>query len=88
MKSKEALKEKIGEDKGFCLLRIKRVARIYGDFIFGKIRFWGCPKIKDSKDSRFWRFAKNRKFGILPKTKAHFWHFPTLVFLGKKGGIL
>jgi len=26
MKSKEALKEKIGEDKGFCLLRIKRVA--------------------------------------------------------------
>lgn len=56
-------------------MRIKKVARIYGDFIFGKIRFWGCPKIKASKDSRFWRFAKNRKFGILPKTKAHFWHF-------------
>jgi hypothetical protein len=38
------LKEKIGEDKGFCLLRIKRVARIYGDFIFGKIRFWDALK--------------------------------------------
>lgn len=36
---------------------------------------------------RFWHFAKNHIFGILPKTKAHFWHFPTLVFLGKKGGI-
>ena len=58
------MKEKIGEDKGFCLLRIKRVARIYGDFIFGKILFWGCPKIKASKDCDFGIFPKNIKFGI------------------------
>ena len=58
------MKEKIGEDKGFCLLRIKRVARIYGDFIFGKIRFWGCPKIKASKDCVFGIFPQNIKFGI------------------------
>lgn len=81
------MKEKIGEDKGFCLLRIKRVARIYGDFIFGKILFWGCPKIKASKDCVFGIFPKNIKFGILPKIEAHFWRFPSLVFLGKKGGI-
>jgi len=69
------LKEKVSEDKGFCLLRIKRVARIYGDFIFGKIRFWGCPKIKASKDCVFGIFPKNIKFGIFAKNRSPFLAF-------------
>ena len=30
---------------------------------------------------------KTSNLAFLPKTKTHFWHFPTFVFLGKKGGI-
>lgn len=56
-------------------MRIKRVARIYGDFIFGKIRFWGCPKIKASKDCVFGIFPKNIKFGIFAKNRISFLAF-------------
>lgn len=57
-------------------------------FIFGKIRFWRCPKIKGFRDSVFWRFAKNDGFGILPKTRLHFWHSVLLLIPDeKKGGI-
>ena len=82
------MKEKIGEDKGFCLLRIKRVARIYGDFIFGKIRFWDALKSRLPRIAFLAFSQKTSNLAFLPKTESRFWRFPSLVFLGKKGGIL
>ena len=78
------MKEKIGEDKGFCLLRIKRVARIYGDFIFGKIRFWGCPKIKASKDCVFGVLPKIANLAFCQKLKLIFGIFLLLYSLERK----
>ena len=64
------------------------VARIYGDFIFGKIRFWGCPKIKGFRDFVFGIFPKNIKFGIFAKNKRVFLAVGAIsCILKKKGGL-
>lgn len=76
---------KSGETKEFCLLRINGAAPVYGDFIFGINRFWGCPKIKASEGSHFGVFPKNIKFGIFAKNRSSFLAFSSsCIFLGKK----
>ena len=76
---------KSGKTKEFCLLRINGAAPVYGDFIFGKNRFWGCPKIKASEGSHFGVFPKNIKFGIFAKNRSSFLAFSSsCIFLGKK----